>query len=103
MAAIGWRRRGAVELRYDGPVPPWEVPSPPTAIILLQRMRLHRRLALEYAQVVREQRDHATAAATERQRRFHHQAVERCRRNLAESRRAHSSLAAALGKARRAS
>ena len=103
MAAIGWRRRVALELRYDGPVPPWEAPSPPAAVILLQRMRLHRRLALEYAEIVRQQRDHATVATSERQRRFHHQAAERCRGNLAESRRAHSSLAAALGEARRAS
>ena len=98
MGDSGWRRGVALELRYDGPVPFWEMPPPPVTATLIQRMRLHRRLAREYAAAVRRQLDCVDGGEAGR---VHHEAAQRCRRDLAEARRAHSALAAALGAARR--
>lgn len=97
MAAIDWRQLAGLELRYDGPIPAWEWSVPPAAVTLLQRMRLHRRLALEYAQSARRQLDFAAIDDGNGQRSVHRQAAERSRRNLAEARQTHSSLAATLG------
>ena len=45
----GWLGREALELRYDGPIPAADRPAADPAEQLRRRMRLHRRLALDYA------------------------------------------------------
>jgi hypothetical protein len=94
---MGYTDRDLLELRYDGPIPAWERPSNP-ARELRQRLRLHRRLAMEYAVEANRQDRRAQDADTERLREYHQANAARSRRNLADARRAHSMLAAELGR-----
>jgi hypothetical protein len=86
VAALSWQQRNALECRYDGPIPPWDLPSPHPAAILRRRMRLHRRLAAD-----------AIAELRHRRASFHPEGAARALRNLTAERRNHSRLAAHLG------
>jgi hypothetical protein len=76
-----WQRREALDLRYDGPIPAGEFPVADAVEALRRRMRLHRRLAMDYAGQARR-----TAGESARALRL-----------LAAERRAHSALARVLG------
>ncbi len=87
-----WHRREALELRYDGPIPGgYDGPIPAgdrpaaPAEALRRRMRLHRRLAMDYARQAAAAGGGAALAL----------------RRLAAERRSHSRLARLLGAALR--
>jgi len=83
------------ELRYDGPIPPRQG-NP--ARELRQRLKLFRRMAMDYAVEANRQDRRAEDAGDERLRDYHQGNATRSRRNLADARRAHSVLAAELGR-----
>ena len=89
--------RDGLELRYDGPIPAWERPQQSMAVQIRGRMRLHRRLALEYATEARRSDSRAEDADTERSSDFHRECAVRARRAVMVERRAHSRYAATLG------
>ncbi len=74
--------RGAIERRWDGPIPFWEEDGPGPEVEIRRRMRVHRRLALEFAAAARRCGQPADVA--------------RLRANVAGERRAHSQLARLL-------
>ena len=80
MVAETWRMRLALELRYDGPIPAAPALPADAAALLRGRMRLHRRLALDFAR--------QAAAAAE---------PARALVGYGAARRAHSRLAGRLG------
>ena len=83
------------ELRYDGPIPPRQG-NP--ARELRQRLKLFRRMAMDYAVEANRQDRRAEDAGDDRLREYHQSNAARSRRNLADARRAHSLLAAELGR-----
>jgi hypothetical protein len=84
VTAESWRASIALELRYDGPIPASDPPPLGAAEALRRRMRLHRRLALDFALQAGSAADSGRSLA-----------------HLAAERRAHSRLARLLGAALR--
>lgn len=81
-------------LRYDGPTPPRAVPP---ATKIRKAMRLHRRMAMDYAREAVRQDQRAAECGIEKLRRYHSENAIRSRRNFAWERKVHSELAAELG------
>ena len=83
------------ELRYDGPIPPRQG-NP--AHELRQRLKLFRRMAMDYAVEANRQDRRAEDAGDDRLREYHQSNATRSRRNLAHARQCHSLYAAELGR-----